>query len=204
MTTESTTESPRAAKSAARRQHLLDTARNLFVERGFHQTGMAQIAAASGIAVGQIYRDFANKEAIISAICESEITTWLDEETLSAAVAAQDRAAILAWIERVGFDEPDCDDRRLMCELLAEVGRNPAIAQMNAKVDTRLRASLGEALTSLAPEASAQRQSTVMDFIITMSWGMVALRELSPGSDHEALHCRLASLLRQEVAALEQ
>ncbi|WP_443018235.1 helix-turn-helix domain-containing protein [Sphingobium sp. TKS] len=43
------------------------TTRDLFVKRGFHQTGMAQIASSSGIAVGQIYRDFANKEAIIAA-----------------------------------------------------------------------------------------------------------------------------------------
>lgn len=203
MTDESTMDRPRAAKSAARRQHLLDTARNLFVERGFHQTGMAQIAAASGIAVGQIYRDFANKEAIIGAICESEITTWLDEETLNAAVASDDRDAILAWIERIGFEEPDCDDRRLMCELLAEAGRNPAINQMHAKVDVRLRDSLGAALGSLAPAATPQRHATVADFIIAMSWGMVALRELSPGSDHDTLHTRMAQLLRQEVTALE-
>ncbi|MEE4451406.1 helix-turn-helix domain-containing protein [Novosphingobium resinovorum] len=202
--TDSTLDRPRAAKSAARRQHLLDTARNLFVERGFHQTGMAQIAAASGIAVGQIYRDFANKEAIIAAICETECAAWLDEKALSAAVAAQDRTAILEWVERIGFDEPDCEDRRLMCELLAEVGRNPAIGQMNARVDERLRTSLGAALGSLAPHASSQRRATVMDFIVTMSWGMVALRQLSPDSDHETLHTRLAALLRQEVAALEE
>jgi AcrR family transcriptional regulator len=202
MTNEIALDRPRAAKSAARRKHLLDTARNLFVEKGFHQTGMAQIAAASGIAVGQIYRDFANKEAIIAAICESEITDWLDEGTLSAAVASNDRDAILAWIERVGLEEPDCDDRRLMCELLAEAGRNPAINQMHTKVDVQLRNSLGAALGSLAPAATAQRHSTVADFIITMSWGMVALRELSPDSDHKTLRARLSGLLRQEVAAL--
>src|SRR3546814_1502891 len=47
----------RGPRSAARRQHILATTRDLFVKRGFHQTGMAQIASSSGIAVGQIYRD---------------------------------------------------------------------------------------------------------------------------------------------------
>ena len=46
------------SRADLRRSHLLETARQLFAERGFHQTGMAQIAAASGIKVGQIYRDF--------------------------------------------------------------------------------------------------------------------------------------------------
>jgi AcrR family transcriptional regulator len=204
MTNENTLERPRAVKSAARRQHLLDTARNLFMERGFHQTGMAQIAAASGIAVGQIYRDFANKEAIISAICETEMTAWLDEERLNAAVAAGDRAAIRAWIERITFDEPEPEDRRLMCELLAEIARNTALARMNMKCDLRLRTSLGSALASLAPRSTIQARSTMMDFIITASWGMVALHELSPLSDHGALRDMLGVQLRRELDALER
>lgn len=203
MTDKEIQERPRAVKSAARRQHLLDTARNLFIERGFHQTGMAQIAAASGIAVGQIYRDFANKEAIITAICETEITSWLDEQRLSDAVAAQDNAAIMGWIEQISFDEPCADERRLMCELLAELGHNPAIRQMHAKVDQRLRTSLEAALGALAPGAGAARRSTVMDFIVTISWGTVALQELSPQSDCSALQTRLVALLRQEVANLK-
>ncbi|WP_234810833.1 TetR/AcrR family transcriptional regulator [Sphingobium herbicidovorans] len=43
----------RGPRSAARRQHILATTRDLFVKRGFHQTGMAQIASSSGIAVGR-------------------------------------------------------------------------------------------------------------------------------------------------------
>ncbi|MFC6620043.1 TetR/AcrR family transcriptional regulator [Novosphingobium panipatense] len=204
MTKETMTDRPRAARSAARRQHLLDTARNLFVERGFHQTGIAQIAAASGIAVGQIYRDFANKEAIIAAICEAQISVWLDEGTLCAAVGAQDCEAILAWIERVSFDEPDDDDRRLMCEILAEVGRNPIIAEMNARVDARLRGSIGAALESLAPNAPAPRLSMVIDLIVAMSWGLAALRELYPDSDPQALHATMLDFLRKEVKNLSQ
>lgn len=104
----------RAARSVARREHLLDTARKLFVEQGFHRTGMAQIALASGIKVGQIYRDFENKEAIIAAICEINLLAWLEEDKLEAAVAARDTAAIRAWIERFFLDEPTLEDRRLI------------------------------------------------------------------------------------------
>src|SRR3546814_7381702 len=84
---------------------------------------MAQIASASGIAIGQNYRDFANKEAIIAAICEADLGGWLEEEKLEAAVAAGDRDAILGWIEKIATDTPTREDRRLMCELLAEVDR---------------------------------------------------------------------------------
>src|SRR3546814_3124327 len=146
----------RGPRSAARRQHILATTRDLFVKRGFHQTGMAQIASSSGIAVGQIYRDFANKEAIIAAICEADLAEWLEEETLETAVAVGDREGILAWIERIAIDEPSHENRRMMCEFVATVGCNPIIAEINRKADVRLRTSLGAALASLAPGASPQ------------------------------------------------
>jgi AcrR family transcriptional regulator len=164
---------------------------------------MAQIATASGIAVGQIYRDFANKEAIIAAICEADIAGWLEEEVLEAAVAAKDSHAIHAWIERIATEEPSESDRRLMCELLAEVGRNPMIAELNYRAEIRLRASLEAALVSLAPAESPQHRATMTDFIISISWGMVAGIELFPYRDHEALRRYVAKLLRKEVAALE-
>lgn len=141
---------PRAARSAQRRQHLLNTARRLFVEKGFHQAGMAQVARASGIAIGQIYRDFANKEAIVAAICEANLVTWLEEEKLQAAVEAGNAPAIRTWIKRIVTDELAVEDRRLMSELLAEAGRNPTIAAINRKEDARLRSSLDSALSSLA------------------------------------------------------
>ncbi|WP_159982288.1 MULTISPECIES: TetR/AcrR family transcriptional regulator [unclassified Novosphingobium] len=202
MTNNCTIDRPRAARSAARRQHLLLIARNLFAEKGFHQTGVAQIANASGIAVGQIYRDFANKEAIIAAICEADLAGWLQEEVLEAAVAARDSQAIRDWIERVAIEEPTKEERRLMCDLLAEVGRNPIIAEINRKVNERLNTSLEAALVSLAPDTTQQQRRTMMDFILSISWGMVARMELFPYREHATLHRYVGSLLRQEIAAL--
>src|SRR3546814_16135638 len=96
----------------------------------------------------QIYRDFANKEAIIAAICEADLAEWLEEETLETAVAVGDREGILAWIERIAIDEPSHDNRRMMCEFVATVGCNPIIAEINRKSDVRLRTSLGAAMRS--------------------------------------------------------
>src|SRR3546814_14249999 len=85
---------PLGERARARRDRLRQVARTLFIEQGFHQTGTAQIAAASGIAVGQMYRDFKNKEAIIAAICEADVEAWLEEKALADAVAARDLKAI--------------------------------------------------------------------------------------------------------------
>src|SRR3546814_3177110 len=159
----------RGPRSAARRQHILATTRDLFVKRGFHQTGMAQIASSSGIAVGQIYRDFANKEAIIAAICEADLAEWLEEETLETAVAVGDREGILAWIERMAIDEPSHENRRMLSELLATAGCNPTIAHINRKPDVRLRTSLGAARGYFAPGPSPQAHYKEVDIHITMT-----------------------------------
>ena len=192
----------RAARSVVRRQHLLDTARKLFVEQGFHRTGMAQIALASGIKVGQIYRDFANKEAIIAAICEANLNAWLDEDVLDKAVAAHNIVAIRAWIERICSEEPSVEDRRLMAELLAEVGRNPIIAEINRKADERVRSRLDAALESLSPDATIERRSIIVDLIFMLSWGMMVMMELTPEKTHGSIRDHMISILRKEMAEL--
>jgi AcrR family transcriptional regulator len=192
----------RAARSVVRRQHLLDTARKLFVEQGFHRTGMAQIALASGIKVGQIYRDFANKEAIIAAICEANLNAWLAEDVLDKAVAAKNIVAIRAWIERICSEEPSVEDRRLMAELLAEVGRNPIIAEINRKADERVRSRLDAALESLSPDATIDRRSIIVDLIFILSWGMMVMMELSPEKTHASIRGHMISILRKEMAEL--
>ena len=57
-----------ATRAEQRRARIIAAARTLFAENGFHNTGIAQIAKQSGVLVGQIYRDFANKEEIVVAI----------------------------------------------------------------------------------------------------------------------------------------
>lgn len=203
MTNEGTLERSRLSRGAERRQRLLDTARNLFVEKGFHQTGMAQIASASGIAVGQIYRDFANKEAIVAAISEANVGAWLQEESLAAALSASDKEALRAWMARVMCDPPPCQNRRLMCEMLAEVGHSPSIAAVHQEADDKLRARLDAVLQVLAPSASHARRSVLVNLMLAVTWGRVARMELAPVEDHDPLHAYASALLMQEVANLE-
>lgn len=202
MTNNAPIDRSRAARSSARRQHLLDTARNLFIDKGFHQTGMAQIATASGIAVGQIYRDFANKEAIIAAISDAGLESWVEADKLAAAIDQGDTQAILNWIEKIGTGEPTEGDRRLMCEFLAEIGRNPIIAELHHKFDRRLRGSLYSALRALHPTACPARQGVLVDFILSISWGMMVRMELATDTNDKPLRAYVASLLSKELSIL--
>lgn len=172
---------PLGERARSRRSHLLEVARTLFIEQGFHQTGIAQIATVSGIAVGQMYRDFENKEAIIEAICEADVNAWLDEKVLAEAVIARDLDAVRAWLERFGTRSQPEGRYRLVAEILAEADRNPRVADIYRRVDAQVRQSLSDALTDLAPEGtSAKHVGAVAEYILTLGAGAACRRIAHP------------------------
>src|ERR1700745_4113492 len=61
---------PPLDSSLDRRAQILEAAMVCFAKQGFHQTSMHDISAEAGISVGLIYRYFANKEAVISAMAD--------------------------------------------------------------------------------------------------------------------------------------
>jgi len=67
-----------------RRRQILDTAGQLFAERGFAGTTTRQIAAAVGTSETVLFRHFPTKESLYAAILEqqvpvSEVERWLEE-----------------------------------------------------------------------------------------------------------------------------
>jgi TetR/AcrR family transcriptional regulator, repressor for uid operon len=112
-----------------RRAQILDAAIVCFAKRGFHQASMHDISAEAGISVGLIYRYFANKEAVISAMADRhkrEIQTVLDR--------AQQAPSLLEALE-VLFTAHCCEtspqiQSAFVVDLYAESARNPQMADL--------------------------------------------------------------------------
>lgn len=188
-------------RAAERRQHLLDTSRNLFIQNGFHRTGVAQIAAASGIKVGQIYRDFASKEEIIAAIALADLSQFLDAATLDTAIATADTDSLREWIlSFVTYD--DADGYRLMPEIMAESSRNPRIAQLQEDMSARVRCALARSLEAYAPgdDRAAQRLH-LADLIVTLGGGLCQsiVMDAYRGHDYQPLCQRLRTIVIREL-----
>ena len=49
-----------------KRQHIIETSKKLFSEKGFSATGLREISERSGISIGNIYNYFQNKEEIFN------------------------------------------------------------------------------------------------------------------------------------------
>lgn len=192
----------RATKATDRRRHLVDVARKLFTQHGFHSTGVAQIAAASGIRVGQIYRDFSAKEDIVAAIVAVDLADFLDEAGLRSAVATRDGAAVREWIGRfVRVDDP-IEECRLMTEIAAEAARNERIAAIQRETDAKINDLLTTALEVLAPgDARAAERDGAVSLILVLGMGLMYRRLVDPAGQ-AALARRIGALLERELAAL--
>lgn len=205
MTESKTCCTPLESRAAVRRRQLIEAARDLFVAHGFHATGMAQISEQSGIAVGQIYRDFSCKEEIIAAIVTDDCEKFLDAQQLETAVTHKDRNAVRAWIEH--FVEPGApaEADRLFSDIVAESSRNPRIASIFLQLQSEFENRLLQALTLLAPdEMKTTQRRAIADSIMTLSIGLQQHRLFCPERNLRPLTDMLRSMIAREIELLSK
>ncbi|MBA3867389.1 MAG: TetR/AcrR family transcriptional regulator [Solirubrobacterales bacterium] len=84
MTDSALTKPPRRS-SKQTREHLLETARELFYWEGIHATGVDRVAAAAGVAPTTLYRLFDSKDELIAAYVEHDAAGYRDYITTATA-----------------------------------------------------------------------------------------------------------------------
>lgn len=175
------------SRAAVRRSRLIEAARALFAENGFHGTGVAQLAKQSGVLVGQIYRDFENKEGIVAAIVEQDIEDFLIGSELCAAIEQNDPCLMRHWIRHF-VKGRDVADRRLIAEIIAESARNERISNIFLSIDAQLRGHLCHALDVIAPgNGKAEQRKLIADMILTIAAGVFQRRVANNGDIDEIL-----------------
>jgi AcrR family transcriptional regulator len=76
-----------AERSAATKRVLLDAARSLFAEKGYHETAAEEIVGRAGLTRGALYHHFEDKKDLFRAVVD-EIEGEIDEEIEEAERAA--------------------------------------------------------------------------------------------------------------------
>lgn len=187
-------------RAEARRRKVIDAARILFVEHGFHATGVAQIARQSDIAVGQIYRDFEGKEAIVAAIVDADCTEFMAGETLHSAISAGDRAAVRDWIRHFLLAPDKSEADRLFAEIVAESARNDRVASIFTRMSEDVRRNMLAALAFLAPGDHLEaRRSLLADLILTQALGLMQQRLLRSTIDTDTLAKTVLALVERDI-----
>jgi AcrR family transcriptional regulator len=92
---------PRTAKAKLREVRatlIMDAAEEVFVEKGYHDASMDEIAARAGVAKGTLYQHFPGKEDLVFALFERSLALF--EQAVEQAAAVADLTA-RARLERI-------------------------------------------------------------------------------------------------------
>ncbi len=139
----------RADRNEQRIAQILQAALQCFLEKGFHQTSMRDIAQEAGVSLGNLYNHFPGKEAIILAVAVAE-SEELAPLLQRLAASEGERAQVLAFLRDFHALCRQPEWATLAVEVLAESARNPAVAEAFAANRRQLQAALAEALQQVA------------------------------------------------------
>jgi AcrR family transcriptional regulator len=134
------------SKADLRRAQVLEAAAKCFNTEGFHSASMSSIATEAGLSVGQIYRYFENKEAVIAAIVEQKLAEWA-QSMAEARARSGDMLEELMDTARFHIEKVVAPGQAaLSLEFLAEAARNPRIGEIVRVVDSVMRRHLKDIL----------------------------------------------------------
>ena len=131
-------------KHEEKRQEILEAAGRCFARRGFQGATISDICAEANISPGHLYHYFASKEAIIAGMAETRLA--IAAECFNRVVEGSDLiAALVAEIEQ-SKAQVDPKGQPLVFEIMAEAGRNPAVAKILREYSKAVRAILADVL----------------------------------------------------------
>lgn len=130
--------------TAQRRETIVLAALHCFVEKGFHQASMRNIATQAGVSVGNVYNHFPTKDALIAEIAALEMQEL--DPLLVALEQAEPLEGLLRFAKRYAAICMQPDNVMLTSEVIAEAARNPALAAMFEQNHAVLVAALSRTL----------------------------------------------------------
>ncbi len=130
-------------KHGEKRREILEAAGRCFVRDGFRGASISAICAEAGISPGHLYHYFSSKEAIVAAMAEirlEEAAARFGQLVEGSSVLE----AFLAQVDRLHSWRRGAAQRSLLLEMLAEAGREPAMAKVVQDTSRAMRDLLAE------------------------------------------------------------
>ncbi len=179
-----------------RRAEIVEAGRRCVLRHGFHASPMAEIAREAGMSVGQVYRYFPGKDALVRAIVDDIIRRRLARMIENPQTPlTPERLATRA----VEFDARHADDATLMLEVTAEATRNPEIAAVLREADRRSQQEAIRKALRRHPELTQDQAAALVEVAAVLIEGTLYRRmtELQAGTG------ALRDVFRRVLEALE-
>lgn len=192
-------------RTQRRRDQIIEAARVCFRRGGFHGGGMAEIAKHAELSVGQIYRYFANKDAIIEEIVRRITNDKLQFMEFGLDHDSHIRHAALALSQRgkMATDSVSEDDRALMLEVTAEATRNPRIADILQDADNRLFQRACTLMQHHYPSFSPAQIAARVETMATLTEGMAFRSVVHSAAEDDPLYSLYHTLLHHLFSTSE-
>ncbi|GAB1479668.1 TetR/AcrR family transcriptional regulator [Paracoccaceae bacterium] len=188
------TPTPPAAEQ--RIAEIIASVRTAFAEKGFDGASMQDLARAAGMSVGNFYRYFPSKSAIVSALISHDLAAM--EQDFAAVIAApRPLEALRSLLHRRIPEHQTSSDGKLWAEITAAAQRKPEIGEPCCQMEAEILSYLTQIFateTGLSPEIAHQRFGAHAAFIIVLfkSSSMIA-----PGNPQ--LHGHLNAMILRTI-----
>jgi AcrR family transcriptional regulator len=186
---------PKEQRDALRRDEIITAARHCFVRHGFHAASMHSIAGRAAMSVGQIYRYFSSKEAIIQTIVQGIAAKRLARMPPGSCWADMARKLASRFLPTTPEDE---EDDVLLLEIVAEATRNPEVAAIVREYDGQLRSAAASLLRREYPSLSEREVLARAEFMAVLIHGTKFRRGTELAASQEVL----GSLYRRAIDAV--
>lgn len=173
----------RDARHRTRQDEIIAAARRCFRQSGFHAASMAQIASAASLSVGQLYRYFLSKDALVE-----EMVKRIVDSRVAAMSEQTDAGHIADMIAR--RETLSEEDEMLMLEVAAEASRNPRVREILQTAETRLFHNACEKMRADYPLLSDTQRAACVEVLAVLIEG-TAFRRLTTQKASADLLCTL-------------
>jgi TetR/AcrR family transcriptional regulator, repressor for uid operon len=131
-------------KFEEKRQEILEGAVRCFIRDGFRGASISTICAEAQISPGHLYHYFPSKEAIIEAMAATHLESI--RARFSQLADKKDAIAVITAELQRSRKGASSGEQALILDLMAEAGRNPAIAKIVHSHTRAIRGLLAETL----------------------------------------------------------
>jgi len=194
--------SSKQQRGKATRADIMNAARRLFSEHGYHKTGIADIQVATGLTKGAFYHHFHTKEELALAVLEAaqiDYAKRLFEPAMKGKSPGQRLAALLDGVVNLNR-RPEWCNCRLMVTLSAELTMNDqrladAVRDVQNAFLERLRSAVDEAQRSSEADGAVGANVWAQWIMNTLCGSVIARKNGSARVDGDQLMTVMKELL---------
>lgn len=200
MTNNFNTERAGQGKTARGRARVLEitaAARALFIQGGYAEMTMRQVAERVGITLSNVQHYFPTRESLLRAMLDEVMNSYDPAFAQAGADSANPREKLAAIVRYLLTDSKKPETEKLFVEMWSLATREPLVREIFDRMYTHHRENLGHLIAAVNPALSAAQTARRAALAAMQIEGLMLLI-----SEDKPRHAELAGVEEECVAAI--